>query len=511
MIDTIKKLNEKFNNKYNFLKLLNVFYDTETMQCIVTLLYSYQIEEISLEDREEVSKFYQEFLSLNGEVKVKFKKSFLDERLIVSEIIEYFKVNKKGIFPYITTDNIKASHIEQDVKIDLSLNQDIFAMIDEVELANSLKNYIEKLFIANVTVEIAENSNTLPEDIIANDIIPVATKHRRYEVKIEKKLIGGEIIPKPEFISDIDAPGNSVILAGFITNKNRKTFIAKKGKRAGEERVFYTFTLRDKEGSIDCIYFCPKTHEKLLEALDDMFMVICVGDVKHGLSGKLSYQIKKMALASPIENVVEEINSEENYVHKQVVFPDAMPRETQTSLFEDKPRYNDFIMKNDIVVFDLETTGLDPEMCEIIELGAVKIEHGEITQRFSSFAKPKFSIPDKITELTGITDEMVENAPRIEDVVYDFYEWSKGCVISGYNIVAFDLKFLKKVADQIGIKFTNEVIDTFIVVRQSSIKASNYKLGTIVKSLGITLKDAHRAYNDANATAQVLMALNKLK
>lgn len=511
MIDTIEKLNEKYNNKYQYLKLLNVSYDAETMQCVVTLLYPYQIDEISSEDREEIIKFYQEFLSLNGEVKVKFKKSFLDARLIISEVVEYFKQNKKGIYPYITTDNINASNVEQDVKINLSLNQDILAMIDEFDLSNALKNHIEKLFIANVTVEIKENDETLPEDIIVDDIIPTATKTRRYEVKIEKKLIGGDIVPKPEFISDIDSPGTSVILSGFITNKNRKTFIAKKGKHAGEERTFYTFTLKDSEGSIDCIYFCPKTYEKTMEALDDLFMVICVGDVKHGLSGKLSYQIKKMSIASTVEKVAEEVVSEQCWVHKQVVFPDVMPRETQTNLFEDKPRYNDFIMKNDIVVFDLETTGLDPEMCEIIELGAVKIEKGEITQRFSSFAKPKFEIPEQIQDLTGITNEMVASAPNIEDVIYDFYEWSKGCTISGYNIVAFDLKFVKKVADRIGIKFTNDVIDTYIVVRQSPIKASNYKLGTVVKTLGITLKDAHRAYNDANATAQVLMALNKLK
>jgi len=512
MINTIEILNEKFNNKYSYLKLLNVTYDKQACLCVITLLYPYQIDEISISDKEEIAKFYQEFLSLEGEIKLKFKKSFLDEKLIVNEVIEFFKNKKKGIYPYISSENIHSSYEGQEVKLTFSLNQDVLAMIDEFELSNLIKKHLEKLFIANVTVVINENSETLPEEILVDDIIPQATKARRYDIKIEKRLIGGDIVPRPEYISDIKSPGMSIILAGFITNKNRKTFIAKKGKNIGEERVFYTFTLKDKEGSIDCVYFCPKTHEKTLEALDDLFMVACVGDVKNGFSGKLTYYIKKISIASPVESLIYEKQEEkQEYVHKKVVFPDVLPRKTQTNLFEDKAKYNDFIMKNNIVVFDIETTGLDPEICEITELGAVKIEYGEIKERFSSFAKPKYSIPTEVQQLTGITDEMVADAPRIEDVIYDFYEWSQGCIISGYNIVGFDLKFVKKVADRIGIKFSNEIIDAFIVARQAPIKPSNYKLGTVAKALGVTLNDAHRAYNDAHATAQVLMELNKLK
>ena len=73
MIDTIEKLNQRYNNKYSYLKLLNVVYDKDSLQCTITLLYPYQIEEITPFDKEEITKFYQEFLSLSGELKVKFK------------------------------------------------------------------------------------------------------------------------------------------------------------------------------------------------------------------------------------------------------------------------------------------------------------------------------------------------------------------------------------------------------------------------------------------------------
>lgn len=269
--------------------------------------------------------------------------------------------------------------------------------------------------------------------------------------------------------------------------------------------------MKDAEGgTIECVYFCPKAHEKILESLEQLMMISCLGDVKVGLSGKLTYYIKKMAFVSPIEKVIESVE-EETFVHKKTVFPEIIPRETQTNLFEEKAKYNDFIMKNNIVVFDLETTGTDTNVCEITEIGAVKIVNGEITERFVSFTKTKEPIPELIQGLTGITDEMIKDAPRPEDVIYDFYEWSKGCILSGYNLIAFDLKILKRYADKINVKFTNDVIDTFIVARQAPIKPSKYKLEVVVKYLGLTLVNAHRAYADAYATAQVLMELNKLK
>lgn len=510
-MDTIEKLNIKYGGKYKYLKLLSVVYEEETMLCTITFLYPYQIEDLPAEIRDDVLNFYKELLNLNGEVKVKFKRSFLDPRLIIDATVEYLKENSKSIYPYIDRENITSSHNEQDVVLDIKLNQDIYSLIDDIELAKNLRIYLEKQFIANVNVSISANEETLPDEIEHIDLPPAVEKVRRYEVKIEKKIIGGEIVPKPEYISDIQNAKTSVILSGFITKKERKTFILKKGKRAGQERILYSFQLKDVEGTIDCVYFCGKTHDKDIEALEDLFMVICVGDVRRGINGKLTYYIKKLSIASPVEKKAIEIVDENGYIHKKVVFPDILPREQQVNFLEEKARYNDFIMKNNIVVFDIETTGLDPDLCEITELGAVKIEHGEVTERFSSFAKPKFSIPEEVQELTHITNEMVSNAPRIEDVIYDFYEWSKNCFISGYNIIGFDLKFVKKIADSIGIKFENEIIDTFIVAKQSKLRTSNYKLGTVVKSLGITLTDAHRAYNDAYATAKVLLELNKLK
>lgn len=511
MESILEKLNKNFNNKYSYLKLLNVIYDREAHLATISLLYPCTIDEISIEDKTEVTNFIQEFLSLHADVKLKFRKSFLDDKLVVGEVVEFFKQNKKGLLPYLNKNNIFASHNDLDVNINLALNQDVLSLIDVTEFKNELKEFVDKKFIANFQIEVIENEETLPSEIDAEDIMPVLSKIRRYKVGIEKEIIGTGIIPNPEYIEDIKSPKESVILSGFMTKLNQKKYIAKNGKFKGKERVLYTFNLRDSSSAIECTYFCGKSHEKDIEALEDMCMLVCVGDVKENFYGKLGYTIIKLALAQPYQEEIEEKSISINHRHKQVVFPCILQRSNQAKFFETKPNYNGFITGNDIVVFDIETTGLDPESDEITELGAVKIEHGEITEKFSSFVKPNVKIPKEVETLTGISNEMVAFAPKIEDVIEDFYNWSKGCILSGHNIAGFDMKFVRKAGAKIGLKFENQIIDTLIVARQSPLRVPNYKLGTLVKALGLTLVDAHRAFNDAYATAQVLMELNKEK
>ena len=95
---------------------------------------------------------------------------------------------------------------------------------------------------------------------------------------------------------------------------------------------------------------------------------------------------------------------------------------------------------NNYVVFDIETTGLDPEFDEIIEIGAVKIKDGIKIDTFNSLIKPEYEIDEFITELTGITNEMVENAPSIDEVLPKFMDFIKDYIIIGHN-VNFDINF----------------------------------------------------------------------
>ncbi len=506
-----EKINKNFNNEFANLKLFDVVYDKGLNVCSITFLYPFNMDELKVEEREKLTNFVREFLSLNAKVRIKLKKSFLDKNLIIKEINNYFEGEHKGIFPYIFQENISIESNDFDIKIFIGINKDILSMLDEGKIKTNIKKFLERRFIANFDIEFGEIEEQLPSEIEFEDIPPTQTSVPRYEVEVLGKFVGGEISPRPEYIQNNTKPKASVILAGIITNISNKTFKIKKGKREGQDKYLYNFNLSD-ENTIDCVYFCPKTYEKRMEKLDEGMYMLCLGDLKTGLSGKLTYYIKSMQYANK-KSSLKLINTQtvKSETHKQVVFPEPLPSSSQANLFEDKPKYNDFILNNDIVVFDVETTGLEYETCEIIELGAVKIEKGHIKERFSSYVKPKSEIPEEITKLTGITNEMVAHAPRIEDVITDFYNYTRGCVISGYNIVGFDMNFIKKAASLVGLKFDNNLMDAFIMARQANLRAPNYKLGTVVKVLGLTLTDAHRAYNDAHATAQVLLELSKVK
>lgn len=162
------------------------------------------------------------------------------------------------------------------------------------------------------------------------------------------------------------------------------------------------------------------------------------------------------------------------------------------------------------MVYDLETTGLDPETCDIIEIGAIKIEKGRITKKFATFVNPGKHIPDEASAINHITDDMVAGSPKIEDVIVDFYKFCEGCIISGYNNNNFDNNFLKKAYQKAGLKFNVESLDVMLLARGGRIKTTNFKLTTVAAALGIELSNAHRAYNDAFATAKVLLKLNEI-
>ena len=345
------------------------------------------------------------------------------------------------------------------------------------------------------------------DEVDIDNIEVKTTTHRtqRYEVLVVKEVIGKDIPPKPEFISNIQYPKSSVILAGYIENFERKDFVIKKGARAGQQKAYFKFSLFDGKGKIDCIYFCPKKNEAIMDALEEHMFLLLHGDVKLGLNGKLTLYIDKLALASETEQ--KEVEKPHGQIKEVEI--ERLGALEQDNMFGEVEKYNHKVMDNNIVVFDIETTGLNPEIDQIIELGAVKIEKGNIIEKFSTFVKPTIEIPFEVMELTHITNEMVEDAPEIEDVIRQFFEFSKGCVLCGHNIINFDIKFIRRFGSYQNLEFNNDIIDTLNEARVSRLKISRFNLGTVTKALGIELKGAHRAWNDAFATAQVLLKLNE--
>jgi len=156
------------------------------------------------------------------------------------------------------------------------------------------------------------------------------------------------------------------------------------------------------------------------------------------------------------------------------------------------------------VVFDIETTGFSPEKNKIIEIGAVKVVAGQITDRFSQFVNPEVPIPYEIEELTSIRDDMVMDAPKIEEVLTKFMQFCEGAVMVAHN-AAFDMSFIKKNCDRQGLPCEFTVADTVAMARYLMPQLNRFKLDTIAKALNIVLANHHRAVDDAGCTAEIFI------
>ena len=156
------------------------------------------------------------------------------------------------------------------------------------------------------------------------------------------------------------------------------------------------------------------------------------------------------------------------------------------------------------VVFDLETTGFSPVSNRIIEIGAVRVENGKITARFSTFVNPDVPIPYEIEKLTNIHDSMVMDAPMIEQILPEFVSFCEGAVMVAHN-ADFDMSFLKENCKRQGFGTDYTYLDTVGLARALLPELNKFTLDTICKKLNISLEGHHRAVNDAEATAEIFV------
>ena len=159
-------------------------------------------------------------------------------------------------------------------------------------------------------------------------------------------------------------------------------------------------------------------------------------------------------------------------------------------------------LQESYVVFDIETTGFSPLSNKIIEIGAVKVENGEIVDRFETFVNPKVPIPFRIEQLTSINDSMVIDAPTIEEVLPKFLDFAKGSIFIAHN-ADFDMGFIKKNAEDMGLDEEFTYGDTVGMARYLLPTISKYTLDHVAKTVGVSLEHHHRAVDDAECTALI--------
>ncbi|MBO5306296.1 MAG: PHP domain-containing protein, partial [Clostridia bacterium] len=163
---------------------------------------------------------------------------------------------------------------------------------------------------------------------------------------------------------------------------------------------------------------------------------------------------------------------------------------------------------DEIIIFDIETTGLSVLNCGITEIGAVKIKKGKVIDRFNTFVNPEMPIPEEIVKLTSITEDMVKDAPFVKDALKSFFDFTGNALLVAHN-ANFDIGFIRHFADKSELSFHNPHLDTLALSRFLNPDLKNHKLDTLAKLYELGNFNHHRACDDAEMLAHIFFCMMK--
>ncbi|MBD1372697.1 PolC-type DNA polymerase III [Hazenella sp. IB182357] len=365
---------------------------------------------------------------------------------------------------------------------------------------------------------------------------------------IEKK-IGYPINEEPVSISSVQEEERKVVFAGEAFKVEVKEL------RSGRELL--TFNLTDYSDSITCkIFSRDKEDAKVLKSIKDgdwlkvrgsvqfdtfiRDLVLIVKDIEPARSprhrtddaAEKRVELHLHTSMSAMDGVIEPkklLKRVKDWGHQAVAVTDHGVVQAYPEIYEANKKLGLKVlygMEADIVddgvstvmnpvdrgelsedtyvVFDVETTGLSAVHDTIIEVGAVKMHKGQIIDRFSEFCNPHKKLSPKIVELTKITDDMLVDAPEVDDVIARFLDFIEGSVLVAHN-ARFDMGFLQEAVRRIQRPpVTHTVLDTLELARTLYPSWKNHRLNTLTKRLDVKLEHHHRAIYDAEATGYVL-------
>lgn len=476
---------------------------------------------------------------LNGGKTLLDSKSF-DKALIklVSEEFNlYISVNYTGTFEVEeNSEEYKAAIQDAQEKINReNLQKAAEFYQEEVETAEKR----EEKHAENTTVEIEvrEGKFATPQ-IIQSSIRP-----------LYGRSIRGKMIP----ISSISGDSGRIVVWGDVFD------IEKKVTKSGDKNIF-TIDITDYTGSTTAKVFNSIKESAVIDNIKKGDTIVVQGDVEYDkYAGELVVNARSIGTAQKVKVVDNAekkrvelhmhtnmsqmdavtsagdlVNRAYQWGHKAVAitdhgvaqaFPDAMKAADKINKDEEKIKIiygveayfmDDLVesVKGDadtgfdgtFICFDIETTGLSAARDKITEIGAVKVENGVITDTFSTFANPEMPIPQKITQLTGITDDMVKDAPSQSEAVSAFLEFAGDNVLVAHN-APFDTSFIAKACEDMGREYNYTSIDTVAISRAILTDIKNCKLDTVAKFLRLGDFNHHRATDDAEMLARIFINL----
>ena len=450
--------------------------------------------------KDEILQNVKSYVGLDINYNIKIKKAFLDEERLELVIKNFLKKNFVSCYYSLISTKISMEENNFCVELEFSLSQNELEEIKKEILA-----FLQSKFFYNFNISLKSkerNCDSLDEhknEILNSLIDPI--KLNRMKFKIENNIVG-EICENCcypyQFYS---SPEENIVLCGNLVNFEEIEFTKKDKETKG---IRYAIKIKCLDKIFNASYFPGKKNLENIKKLEKGIDVAVQGNLDSFNSEELSLKIKSIAKCTiePYELPKKELNKV--YPTYRHISPKNYVEVVQANIFENRVE-KEYLKNNDFVVFDLETTGLEPKKHKITEIGAVKIRNGQICETFSGFVNPEQEISLEITELTGITNEMVKNAPIIDDVLPDFFKFTQNAILVGQN-VQFDFGFIDFAAKRLSYEFSNKIEDTLLIAKKH-IFLRNYKLKTISEALNVPLINAHRAINDALATAKVFIKL----
>ena len=458
-------------------------------------------------------------------------------KLVSEEFNLYISVNYTGTFEVEeNSEEYKAAIQDAQEKINReNLQKAAEFYQEEVETAEKR----EEKHAENTTVEIEvrEGKFATPQ-IIQSSIRP-----------LYGRSIRGKMIP----ISSISGDSGRIVVWGDVFD------IEKKVTKSGDKNIF-TIDITDYTGSTTAKVFNSIKESAVIDNIKKGDTIVVQGDVEYDkYAGELVVNARSIGTAQKVKVVDNAekkrvelhmhtnmsqmdavtsagdlVNRAYQWGHKAVAitdhgvaqaFPDAMKAADKINKDEEKIKIiygveayfmDDLVesVKGDadtgfdgtFICFDIETTGLSAARDKITEIGAVKVENGVITDTFSTFANPEMPIPQKITQLTGITDDMVKDAPSQSDAVSAFLEFASDNVLVAHN-APFDTSFIAKACEDMGREYNYTSIDTVAISRAILTDIKNCKLDTVAKFLRLGDFNHHRATDDAEMLARIFINL----
>lgn len=435
-------------------------------------------------------------------VEISVKKIVSNDELINTEIYKYLSEKYPSISIFLKPTDVISQVVGDMVKYTLRLTKDGVDYVNKNGLTYTLNDYLSKRFCSDFAggteiKEADESISLLSEEVYESELQKI--EHRTIKVK-EVVVIDDENMGDLALYIE-DATSGEVTVCGVITELSERE--TKNGK------PFLIIHLDDTTGKTSGVYFSKKsTYHKIKElAVGDAIIVRgSIGEY----NGRRSFTFDKInRCVFPSDFVKKEKYKKTAPREYKNIFPEEASTVKVKSVFDAEEILPAELTESEYVVFDLETTGLDLMSNGITEIGAVKIVDGKIKEQFTTLVKPDYRITEENFKITGISEEMVKDAPKIGAVIPDFMKFIDGAILVAHN-AEFDLKFIKRFAGAEEYEIKNKVLDTLELARSNLPQLRRHDLGTIAEYFGIVFHH-HRALSDAYCTAEAFIELMKIK